>query len=320
MIQSPIHAFPAALRAVPAQSDARPPAPGGGFEDLVEEDLGGVEAGDDGLSVPGPDGEMEICEPAGDTGGPALVPEQAQIPAGLAAAVPDLADGAEEGEASHVDDATPMRPRTLPGAAPAQTPTMDESATPTPDLPRVEPVASRTGPEEAMRDTGKPAAIPGVQALPPPVPPAPVAVAAPPLPARTAPPTAPVPRQVADAVVRMAGEVTEITLAPAELGKLRITLTRDPQGLVVLLSAERPEALELLRRHMDLLRQELAAQGEEGARLDFTTAGQDGGFAPPGGQAAGPGVAALPGAQADAPARVETVIRPALPGRIDMRI
>lgn len=321
MIQSPIQACPSAMRAVPAQAEARSQAPGNGFEDLLGDAVGAeVEAAAEGVPAPEPEGEIETCDQGGDPGCPAAAPEQVPLPIGLAAAVPDLADAAEEGGATDVDGAVLVRLRAAPGTVPGPAPATGESVAPSPDLPSAEMAAGRVGPDEAIHDTGKPLTMPEIQAPPPTVAPASVAAAAPPPPARAAPSPAPVPRQVADAVLRMAGDVTEITLAPAELGQLRITLSREPQGLVVLLSAERPEALELLRRHMDLLRQELAAQGEEGARLDFTAPGQGEGFASPGGRAARPGAAALPGGRPDIPIPVETVIRPTVPGRIDMRI
>ena len=137
-----------------------------------------------------------------------------------------------------------------------------------------------------------------------------------------APPAAPpVARQVADAILNIKGDSTEIVLNPPELGAVRIVISRDPQGLLVTLLAERPEALDLMRRHVDLLRQDLAAQGEAGARLDFASQAQGGGFAQGGREEAQTRLAAVPGGQVAAPEQSETMARPVLmPGRVDMRL
>lgn len=130
----------------------------------------------------------------------------------------------------------------------------------------------------------------------------------------------PVARQVADAILTIDGDSTEIVLTPPELGTVRIVIARDQHGLVVTLTAERPEALDLLRRHADLLRQELSLQGDEAARLDFMASGQgEGGKM--GGRNAWAGAVALPGRRDDGSIQPEPMPRPvAMQGRIDMRI
>lgn len=136
------------------------------------------------------------------------------------------------------------------------------------------------------------------------------------------PPVAPpVTRQVADAILNIKGDSTEIVLNPPELGVVRIVISRDPQGLMVTLLAERPEALDLMRRHVDLLRQDLAAQGEEGARLDFASPGQGEGFAQGGREDAQTRLATVSGGQVAASDQIETMARPVLmPGRLDIRL
>lgn len=94
-------------------------------------------------------------------------------------------------------------------------------------------------------------------------------------PMRPAASALPVPRQIAEAVIRMEGERAEITLAPQELGMVRIALTREADRLVVRLWVERAETLDLMRRHADELARELAAAGEDGAQLDLAFSGQD---------------------------------------------
>lgn len=66
---------------------------------------------------------------------------------------------------------------------------------------------------------------------------------------------------------------TEIVLSPEELGRIRFDLRSSPDGLSVTLSADRPETLDLLRRHATELRAELSAAGYDLATLDFGTAG-----------------------------------------------
>ncbi|NUB44911.1 flagellar hook-length control protein FliK [Fertoebacter nigrum] len=53
----------------------------------------------------------------------------------------------------------------------------------------------------------------------------------------------------------------ELALAPEELGRLRMTVSTDGDAIRVTLHAERPETLDLLRRHADDLRQEFRQAG-----------------------------------------------------------
>lgn len=56
-------------------------------------------------------------------------------------------------------------------------------------------------------------------------------------------------------------ERIEITLAPEELGRIRLSATQSDQGVVLLVQAERPETLDLMRRHLPDLLQDLQALG-----------------------------------------------------------
>ncbi len=80
----------------------------------------------------------------------------------------------------------------------------------------------------------------------------------------------PVPLQVAQAVTASGGAVTELTLAPEELGRVRIDLRSDGDRLTMVVSAERPETLDLLRRHSDQLVQDLRGSGHQGLDLSFS--------------------------------------------------
>ena len=57
---------------------------------------------------------------------------------------------------------------------------------------------------------------------------------------------------------------TEITLSPAELGRLTLTIRGGEDGIVVHVAAERPETMDLVRRHMDAFER---AMTESGTRL-----------------------------------------------------
>lgn len=65
---------------------------------------------------------------------------------------------------------------------------------------------------------------------------------------------------------------TEIALSPDELGHVRVTLqadANDPDRIVVMLNFERPETLDLFRRHADQLADALRNAGYSGADIGF---------------------------------------------------
>ena len=76
-------------------------------------------------------------------------------------------------------------------------------------------------------------------------------------------------RQIADAVVRSTGGVVEITLAPVELGRLTVVIGTSAAGTRLGVIAERPETLELIRRHSDMLIRDLRDSGLPDAQLSF---------------------------------------------------
>ncbi|MCV6598379.1 MAG: flagellar hook-length control protein FliK [Mangrovicoccus sp.] len=84
-------------------------------------------------------------------------------------------------------------------------------------------------------------------------------------------------RQIAEAVVNMREGSVELRLSPEELGRVSLSMSQGEGGMLVHLAAERPETLELLRRHIALLETELGAMGFEAAGFSFGAAGQDGG-------------------------------------------
>jgi len=79
----------------------------------------------------------------------------------------------------------------------------------------------------------------------------------------------PVLAQVAEAARRLPDGTVEVRLSPEELGRVRLSLAPGDSGLVVHLVAERPETLDLMRRHVDLLAGDLRQQGFAGLSFSF---------------------------------------------------
>lgn len=61
----------------------------------------------------------------------------------------------------------------------------------------------------------------------------------------------------------------ELHLRPEELGRLKLTFAGSDGGLIVTVVAERAETLDLLRRNVDLLAQDMRRMGQEGAQFSF---------------------------------------------------
>ncbi|TKW65534.1 MAG: flagellar hook-length control protein FliK [Paracoccus denitrificans] len=78
-------------------------------------------------------------------------------------------------------------------------------------------------------------------------------------------------RQLADAIIRTdtpAGQ-TELVLSPDDLGKVQFSIRNVEGQLSILITADRPETMNLLRRNADLLAAELAQSGMNSADLNF---------------------------------------------------
>lgn len=126
-------------------------------------------------------------------------------------------------------------------------------------------------------------------------------------------------RQASEALTAAAdaqGEVIELKLKPEELGQLRFRIGQGETGLVLSLSADRPETLDLLRRHVDQLARHLSDLGYGSASFSFSDGqGQAG---PGAGQGSAPMVIdeVMPAAQ-EAPARASVV---AAPKGLDLRL
>lgn len=79
-------------------------------------------------------------------------------------------------------------------------------------------------------------------------------------------------RKIMDIAVAAMPEATEIRLSPRELGGVRLNVSGEGGLVHVAVSAERPETLELLRRHAGELAAELRSLGYGGASFSFERA------------------------------------------------
>lgn len=76
--------------------------------------------------------------------------------------------------------------------------------------------------------------------------------------------------QVSSAISSTSKENIEIRLDPPELGRIIISMNQSESGLSALVSSEKAEIAELLRRHSELLSRELSKSGFEDATLEFS--------------------------------------------------
>lgn len=76
-------------------------------------------------------------------------------------------------------------------------------------------------------------------------------------------------RQMMDVVQHLPNKPVEISLNPEELGKLRLSVSTSDAGLIISVVAERPETLDLLRRHIAILGQEFEGMGYKEVSFSF---------------------------------------------------
>jgi hypothetical protein len=102
--------------------------------------------------------------------------------------------------------------------------------------------------------------------------------------------------RMAEVMVRRPDGATEFALAPDELGRVQFTVqtdTQNPERVILYLSFDRPETMDLFRRHADQLVEAMRSAGFSGADIGFGTsarggdAGQNGGNGQVGGGATG---------------------------------
>lgn len=79
--------------------------------------------------------------------------------------------------------------------------------------------------------------------------------------------------RVVETVVRSAGGPIEVTLAPEELGRVHMAIRDQGGALSLSLTADRPETLDLMRRHADLLEKDLRLLGYGSISFQFGQGG-----------------------------------------------
>lgn len=82
--------------------------------------------------------------------------------------------------------------------------------------------------------------------------------------------------QIAEVITSTQQRAIELKLHPEELGRVSITLSQDGGGLNVALTAERTETLDLMRRHIDDLGEELRRLGYSSVGFSFDGGGRGG--------------------------------------------
>ncbi|MEZ5888268.1 MAG: flagellar hook-length control protein FliK, partial [Paracoccaceae bacterium] len=80
-------------------------------------------------------------------------------------------------------------------------------------------------------------------------------------------------RQLAQGLDAHRGGPVEVTLSPEELGRVRMVLQGGETGLTLTLTAERPETLDLMRRHIDQLAQDFRDLGYRNLAFSFANEG-----------------------------------------------
>lgn len=80
-------------------------------------------------------------------------------------------------------------------------------------------------------------------------------------------------RQVAAQIPAAPGHGFEVVLAPDELGSVRLRLIGSDTGSLLIVHAERPETMDLMRRHIAVLEHDLRALGHDSLSVRFTGSG-----------------------------------------------
>lgn len=83
-------------------------------------------------------------------------------------------------------------------------------------------------------------------------------------------------RQLVEVMAQAAHRPVEIALAPAELGRVRMSVATEDGKITVSILAERPDTLELMRRHIDQLGQTFRNMGYEQISFSFGQGAQGG--------------------------------------------
>ncbi|WP_185960981.1 flagellar hook-length control protein FliK [Aliiroseovarius halocynthiae] len=89
--------------------------------------------------------------------------------------------------------------------------------------------------------------------------------------------------QISEIIRQQPDRPVELTLSPEELGRLRMSFQSDGSSMHVTLSFERPDTLDLMRRHIDQLAQDLRTSGLSDVSFTFQQQTADGGDGSPSG-------------------------------------
>jgi hypothetical protein len=179
--------------------------------------------------------------------------------------------------------------------------------------PLLEPDPESDGTEPGLATLSLPGALPPGLSLPPS--------------SASAPATFPVSQvaaQVTAALSQSADGATELALSPEELGRVRLRLEQDakhPDRMVVHITFERPETLDLFRRHAGELAEALREAGYTGADIGFDQ--QDNSSADTShreGPSPGVDYASAVGGPAEAHASVPTAPRRMTGASLDLRL
>jgi hypothetical protein len=87
--------------------------------------------------------------------------------------------------------------------------------------------------------------------------------------------------QIAQIVQHAGNGTVELTLSPEELGRVRISMSSEQGTLAVTLQVDRPETLDMIRRHIDMFAEELRRLGHGSVGFSFQQGSAGFGGQPP---------------------------------------
>ena len=125
-------------------------------------------------------------------------------------------------------------------------------------------------------------------------------------------------RQIAGMVGSRSENAVALLLSPEELGRVAMTLSTHDDGISVALVVDRPETLDLMRRHIDLLTRDLRELGFARVDISFGNSGESSRDAPPSDRAPEFGKKSVTGA--GAPIAAPEILRLATATGLDLRL
>ena len=309
VIRRPASAIPVA-QGIPAQASELHPAQEGGAEaqptGAERRDLRGVVVAPNGQRL---ETGQRPSAPTPAAPHPAPVPSRVAEPAVSARPDPEVAQPRPGSAQPRPDSARPEPESVWPLAVSARPETL--RAAPTKSRPAVIPILRAAPPEGVAQIVAADAALSADPAVEPASETVMRDVAAPERLATALPPgdlaergglarvqlVRSVAAQMADGIRLDPSRPVEIRLDPQELGQVRLTLSFGEHGTSIALLAERPETLDLMRRHAELLAAEFQRLGL--GDVAFSFAGGREGSPHEGTPGAGTGASGLPDVAAE---------------------